>query len=209
MITNGLTHYWPINNDLTDYITGANLTAWNSSLLGWSTDRLNRPTSSLDLNGGYYTLPAAYYFTGDFTISAWMLAKNYSFGARILDCGKGSYSDSVLLAYSRQRTGKPFTNVYNGTSGNSTIISNHTLTLNTWIHLATTLSGFNMSIYINGVSDEWWYLSYAPRNTTRPNCYIGNSDFSQVEPSFARFDEIKIYNRALSANEIWTDYNSY
>ena len=46
---------------------------------------------------------------------------------------------------------------------------------------------------------------FIPTQVSRQNCKIGRSNFNGEEDAYADFDELKIYNRALSYEEILND----
>jgi hypothetical protein len=94
---NGLTNYWPILNDLRDYIGSANMTPGTVSVngtVGFGIDRFNNTDGAILLNNSYYTLPTRVYFSGDFTILAWVKLISYSSNSRLIDCGNGPSSDN-------------------------------------------------------------------------------------------------------------------
>ncbi len=76
--------------------------------------------------------------------------------------------------------------------------------LNTWFHLAAVLNGTTGRIYVNGVLSAYNTV-IPPNNITRTGCRIGSmgSNFAN-----AAIDEIKFFNRTLSAAEVLADYNT-
>jgi len=78
------------------------------------------------------------------------------------------------------------------------------LTLNTWTHLATTYDGANQRFYVNGV-----LVGTTPRTgtiaETNGAIRIGGNNSSLQEFFQGMIDEVRIYNRALTAAEIQTD----
>jgi beta-lactam-binding protein with PASTA domain len=81
------------------------------------------------------------------------------------------------------------------------------LGLNTWSHIAVTYDGANMRLYVNGA-----LVATKPQTGTiatgNQPLRIGNSNASISEGFNGLIDEIRIYNRALSATEIGTDMNT-
>jgi hypothetical protein len=82
--------------------------------------------------------------------------------------------------------------------------ASHTpLALNTWTHIATTYDGANMRIYVNGV--------LVATRAQAGNLAVGNQALriggNNVSGEFFKglIDEVRIYNRALSAAEITVD----
>jgi hypothetical protein len=76
--------------------------------------------------------------------------------------------------------------------------------LNTWFHVAAVLNGTTGRIYVNGVLSASSTVG-TPTDSYRWNCRIGSlgSNFAN-----AAIDEIKFFNRTLSAAEVLADYNT-
>jgi hypothetical protein len=77
-------------------------------------------------------------------------------------------------------------------------------TPNTWVHVALTYDGSTLKGYINGVSIGSVSASGTFGSSTN-NFRIGEQT-AGVNPSSATIDEVRIYNRALSAAEIQADF---
>jgi hypothetical protein len=75
-INSYLTNHWPLNNNLNDIISNANLIeSYNAS---FTTDRLNQKLSAIYLNNGYLRLPTGVFFYGDFSFSTWIKIYSYT-----------------------------------------------------------------------------------------------------------------------------------
>jgi beta-lactam-binding protein with PASTA domain len=76
--------------------------------------------------------------------------------------------------------------------------------LNAWTHLATTYDGTNQRFYVNGVLVK---TVANPGAITQSNgaLRIGGNNSSFYEFFTGLIDEVRVYNRALSASEIATD----
>lgn len=77
------------------------------------------------------------------------------------------------------------------------------LPLNTWTHLATTYDGSLVGLYVNGIQVASRMTSGSLLTSTNPLRIGGDSlwgDYFQ-----GRIDEVRIYNRALTATEIQAD----
>jgi len=77
------------------------------------------------------------------------------------------------------------------------------IALNTWTHLATTYDGANQRLYINGVLVATKAKTGAIAAANQPLRIGGNN----VSGEFFRgiIDEVRVYNRALSAADITAD----
>jgi len=84
--------------------------------------------------------------------------------------------------------------------------------LNVWTHLATTFGGGRQRLYINGVMvvDRALAGTIVPPTGPAQNrpLHIGNSNASISEGFNGLIDEVRIYNRALTAAEITADMNA-
>ena len=77
------------------------------------------------------------------------------------------------------------------------------LPINTWTHLAVTYNGSTLTLYRNGVAVATSNVSGTLSPTTG-TLQIGASQFGEYFKGL--IDEVRIYNRALSATEIQTIY---
>ena len=122
--------------------------------------------NSIYLNGStdYLTVPAnaAFSFgTGDFTIEAWIY-KTATGNLGIWTNGPASAGSFAFYVVSN----KLQTDFYGGTS----LAGATTLVNNTWYHIATSRSGTNLRIFLNGVIDA---TATSSSNNTTNNCVIG------------------------------------
>jgi hypothetical protein len=77
------------------------------------------------------------------------------------------------------------------------------LTTSVWAHLALTYDGSNLRLYVNGSLVATQAASGAMVNSSSPLRIGGSSVFGRYFRG--RIDEVRIYNRALSATEIQSD----
>ena len=89
---------------------------------------------------------------------------------------------------------------------NPAIEAPNLLTLNTWQHLSVTVSGGQAVLYLNGVAVKSGTVSWS---TTSGYFSIGCDYCSSNDPQRffqGKLDDLRIYNRALSANEVFDLY---
>ena len=85
--------------------------------------------------------------------------------------------------------------------------------LDQWNHLALTWDGTNVTYYFNGVPDRDVDTFEGPLNTNAEALFIGRSPIGRViSPEFDEYfhgaiDDIRIYDRALTAAQIIAVYN--
>ena len=178
----------------------------------FTNNRFNKPLSAISLNTGYLNIPASDFFgTGKFTIMAWVKVRNYNRWSRLVDfglSGLGSY-DNIGVALSYINTGKPRLSMRIGaTSALSILPAAQTLLLETWEHLACTFEFPNAFTYIDG-SMVINATSSGPITTEiRDRNYLGRSwNYPSDFDADADIDDLKIFNRALSKQEILDEMN--
>jgi hypothetical protein len=83
------------------------------------------------------------------------------------------------------------------------------LAVNTWSHIALTWDGATMRLYVNGVQAATKARTGTLQGTAggAGPVHIGSNTYSG-ENFLGRIDEVRIYNRALTAAEITTDMNT-
>lgn len=203
-LASGLVLHYPFNGNATD-ASGNNL---NGTVYGGvtpATDRFGNASGAMKLDGfsGYVDAPDGVYFNGsNFTVTAWIKTASNGNSARVFDFANGQANNNVLLTYTSGTNGMPSATVYNGTTLPGYIFSTATQTpLNQWAHLALTFSSGIGSIYINGSRVAQGNMA-APQNVLRTLNYIGRSQWVVDAYADATFDDFRIYNRALTTNEL-------
>jgi hypothetical protein len=78
--------------------------------------------------------------------------------------------------------------------------------LNTWTHVTGTYDGTTLRFFVNGVQVSSRAQTGAIATSTNPLQIGGDSIFGQY--FLGKIDEIRVYNRALSATEIQSDMNT-
>ena len=156
---------------------------------------------SLDGTNGYVQAASGVYVSGDFTIEGWVFVRSYNSWSRLIDFADGPNTNNVYLALSYGSTGYPTMGVFTNNNGTPILEAGTQLPTNQWVHLAATLNDTNGTIYINGNPVANGPLNVAP-NVVRTNNYIGRSNYSGDKYANAMFDEIRIWNVALTQAQI-------
>ncbi len=152
--------------------------------------------------------PSAMAFSnGEISIDAWIKLDTITPGSFYQLIGSGYWG--LKSFYLGLDTGQIQFYLDDGSAWRSVIVSNQTLTTNTWYYTALTYNGSSAKIYINGVEDVANTISY-PVPTSYNTLYIGAG---QLDLGFAYefpgiIDEIRVFRVALSASEISDYYNS-
>jgi hypothetical protein len=146
-------------------------------------------------------------FTTGMTLEAWVYPTA---------SGGGSWRNVII----KERPGGEVYNLYANADTNSAVIyvvsasspgqpfdarSGATLPVNTWSHLAATYDGTTLRLYVNGSLAGSRAVANPLLTSTGALRIGGNNVWGEF---FAgRIDEIRLYNRALSAAEIQADMN--
>jgi len=151
--------------------------------------------------------------TKEGAIELWFKLKNsalYGYQGLVWK-GTEGVMDDAYASYKIIKYGNQINLVFgNGTHYDESIFSSATLLDNTWYHLVVTWnnvseSSINASIYINGVHDKSSVLDIIPYKSAGP-LVIGRED-TYISSMEGVIDEVAIYNRALTEDEISNHYN--
>ncbi len=107
----------------------------------------------------------------------------------------------VYGLYGDQAGGRPLGQVFIG--GERNAVGSASLPLNVWSHLATTFDGSVVRLYVNGALAGSSSVSGAMAASSGPLRIGGNSVWGEWFAGL--IDEVRVYNRALSAAEIQQD----
>ncbi|MGE5289672.1 MAG: arabinofuranosidase catalytic domain-containing protein, partial [Micromonosporaceae bacterium] len=154
-------------------------------------------------SGEYVALPDSIVSgLNDFTISAWVNPSQNSAWSRVFDFGTGTTAN-MFLTLSAGGGPLRFAITTGGGGAEQRINSTGTLPLNTWSHVAVTLSGSTGTLYVNGTpvgTNTNMTLHPSDLGATNQN-WIGRSQYADPYLN-ATVDDFQIYDHALSAAEI-------
>jgi hypothetical protein len=204
--TNGLVGWWPFNGNANDE-SGNNR---NGTVIGaiLTTDRVGTSNSAYLLNGGNQMIGTSPSHTigGNLTVSFWVYLNSISSSWLVM---QGSNQTGISYGFDNgcglQLDGRIQQYSYNG--GQSWLTSIDTLLVNNWYNVTYTLSSQGMNLYINGSLN-----SSNPNVTSNQNqsFYWRFGGFSHPGGTAinGKLDDIAIWNRALSLQEIQLLYNN-
>ena len=125
-------------------------------------------------------------------------ARGYNYYSRVIDFGNGAPSDNIVLALSRETTGRPEFNIF--PSGQA-LLAPDPIPLNEWVHVAVTVKTNTAIMYVNGVA-----VVSGPAGTPNPvvrnNNYIGRSNWPGDAYANALIDELRIWDVARTPSEL-------
>ena len=199
-LSRGLVAYYPFNGNANDesgngnngVVRGANLTD----------DRFNNPGSAYQFSDStYIELPSNVYIYGNFSIALWVNVMEFSTWGRIIEFGSGQWTNNVAISSSFENTDKPCLSMCNSNICNN-IVSKSSMEPNRWVFLCITLKNSHVEFYNNG---KLWLRSLngvIPKPELRTMCYIGKSSWDNNLNKNVLIDDIRVYNRVLSEEEI-------
>ena len=138
--------------------------------------------------------------TTGMTLEAWVRPSAVGSGWRTVLL-KEQPGTLVYSLYAGNGGGGPATHVF--TTGDIGINGSAATPIDAWTHLAATYDGAVLRLYVNGVQASTRNLTGAMRTSTGALRIGGNTIWSEWFAGI--IDEVRVYNRALTATEIGAD----
>ena len=184
-------------SNLTDVVGGDKMFGYSFM---YTTDRFCNTNSAIRLQNTYLNVPSGVYFSGDFTIIAWIKI-NTNQNSIILNFGNAgaNFYNNVIFAIYYSLTCSFSSCLY--------LRTNSILNISTWYHVALVLEGNTGYIYVDGSLVNSG-PQYSPINATRSSYYIGQ--IYSISSSYydTTFDELRIYQGAMQQIDIRKDYTT-
>ena len=133
-------------SNYSDEVGGANL--FGGLSYSFVPDRFCTPNSAIYFNQGYLQVPQGIYFSGDFTVTAWILLKSYKSNSKLFDFRQRPLNDNVVLKM-YQTTAIMYATVFNFTNYKASQTP-PVINLNEWYFISFVLNGTTGHIYVNG-----------------------------------------------------------
>ncbi|MFD2148223.1 LamG domain-containing protein [Mucilaginibacter antarcticus] len=209
----GLLAYYTFNGSVVDSSGKSNHGV--AANVTYTTDRNNKVNSALQFNGLSSNVVVKDKLdlrlnSIDFTLSVWVNldAYNASYGSEIL-CKRGTGSKNgwnySLNGNAISNGGAVGATSFQLSGGTDTLAAGiKPIALNQW-HMLTTVYDFNkkqISYYIDGVLDNTAIKIPTPVRTANADLYIGADSQSFSYLLKGKLDEVRIYNRALTAAQV-------
>lgn len=176
-------------------ISGA---SWNTAGRYGAALSFNGTSSRVDIPG-----TASLNLTTGMTMEAWVRPNVVPTGWRSI-LTKEKTGGLVYGLYGNSDTNRPSAHVSIGWEQDTRGTAQ--LAVNTWTHLTGTYDGTNLRIYVNGVLASTKMIGGSLPTSTGMLRIGGNVVWGEYFSGL--IDEVRIYNRALSATEIQTDMNT-
>ncbi|NOG46832.1 MAG: hypothetical protein HND50_16440 [Calditrichaeota bacterium] len=199
----GLLAYYPFNGNSIDASGNENNCMVNGPIL--TQDRFGNSISAYEFDGVDDNITVQNVnqdinnLSMQTTLSSWIYIHSFNGSyPRIIDYHEG-VADRLILAINSNTSNIQF-NI------NDIQVLSDTLPLNFWLHALATYDGVNMKIYINGVLENIKSTDTEININNNKPIIIGNSS-GGIRPFDGAIDDIRIYNRALTEDEIQTLYH--
>ncbi len=174
------------------------------------TDNCSFGGNGLDFGGDndYISFPTNILSTStNFTYEAWIYVRSHANWARILDFGDYA-GDNMFFTSSIGTSGIPrFVINVNG-AGERQLTAPSQIVLNTWMHIAVTLSGTTATMYINGiqVAQNTSFNQNPSTLGATTNNWIGKSQYADAYLN-GKMDDIRFWNVARTQSQIQSNMN--
>jgi hypothetical protein len=207
----GIIAWWPGDGNAND-ITGTN----NGILQNAVSFVAGEVAQAFSFDGvsSYIDVPSSPSLlpTNQFTIELWLFQKsaNTVQGYRLIDKETAGTGDGLTFDTHDGSTGRRLRLVL---STSSFFNANTVYNLNMWHHAAVTYAGGTIQFFLDGVSDGS-YSNVPPPLENNLDLFIGaphagcGGTCGLVEYFHGYMDEVSLYNRALSSNEITAIYSA-
>lgn len=166
-----------------------------------TTDRFGNINSAFRLQSGHLELEPITRLGFNVSVVAWVKLNSRRDNQRFIDFGNGANRDNLIISMTGSTT-PLFFRAFIGSVGyghNTNIF----LPQFNWQHLGLVVEGGSFFIYLNGslVDSTNFGVQNVLRKINRTRCYIGKSNWQDLDVD-GDFDEIKIFDGALNADQI-------
>ncbi len=197
--TSGLVAYYPFTGNANDFSgNGINGTVNGAEL---TTDRFGNVNSAYNFNGINNYISAVRNNLNQFSVSLWFNANLNQEFSPFVDANISNWE--IYLKYLKPT----FTKWITAPSNYQEYISTTTVPLSQWQHIVYTYNSNNVNVYLNGVLISS-FSNVSLVNSNNGLYYFGASISGSSQFYAGKLDDIGIWNRALTQDEITSLYYS-
>ncbi len=213
--TNGLVGYWPFNGNANDESGNENHGTVNGATL--ASDRFGNSGKAYGFDGNDDNVlvqnSSSLMILGDITLSAWIKTQGYDQlhnYQTIISKRQQDYSWQYSMAASYHfpyaHATKLITSRGNGPGNQDQVWSQTPIITNTWEHWACVYSGNEIRIYRNGILNSTGFNDVVTPIQNGVLLFGQSVTYNNNEQFLGSLDDIAIYNRALTPQEITALY---
>jgi len=197
-----LVAYYPFNGNGNDNSGYGNHGTVNGATL--TTDRFGNVNSAYYFDGiNDYIDLGSWENGGAMTFSFWARWDSNHNYSRIIELGNGPSSDNIVVSQ-RQSNDELFFSIYLGSSETKMFTST---TLSQWNFYSATVNASGvMTLYKNGELIAQKIDGVTPNTILRNKQFIGKSNFAADGYFKGAIDELRIYNKSLTPEEIKNEF---
>jgi len=213
--TNGLVGYWPFNGNANDESGNGNNGVVNGATL--TTDRFGNASKAYLFNSNYIIIPHSNLFDfNDYSLSLWVSTSQTTLGVAVKQT---NYNNATNERFSMGinnplPSSASFAAKYNspnceaGTGWQYNSVSQSIIN-NQYHHLVGTVNGNTIKLYIDGILVNTIVTPYSQSSLCfGGDIQIGRDWANYLHYFFGKIDDIGIWNRALTQDEITSLYYS-
>ena len=207
-VTEGLTGYWPLNGNLSD-LSGNDRNGTGYGDLSYTPDRFNHENSALtfDNQDEYFAIPddeGLNFYNHSFTLSLWFNSTIYQYWQTLFASSYSTYGFGLFFHDNKVY----FYSYIDGNTSTVETLYSQNLEINNWYHVVITRNANNgeTHLFINSVMYDS-FIATGTLGSQDPSYYsIGGYNTNNLNGSI---DDILVYDRVLSQEEIQLLYNNY
>jgi hypothetical protein len=169
---------------------------------GQSVIIINDVVTSSGSNSISRTFTSSFSIDNGLTVAFWFKPYQIGTGTQTLLQGGGTAGGSTII-FNLQSNGTVL--IWFRDSSYHTITSS-AITVNTWNHVCISVGSGTVSAYLNGVSQGT--TTYTPSGSVFTDFSLGAYGSQKATPSTGEFDDLRVYNTALSAAQVQEIYQS-
>ena len=203
--TNGLVGWWPFNGNANDESGNGNHGTVNGATL--TSDRFGNTANSYDFSSCQYIdfgMTSINFLSSNFTVSLWFNHVSPQNNGYLIS---KRFSDSWGNFWEM----RPYDCTINQTNSNDLGVLNFNSLVGQWYNYILIRTGNKINLYVNGVLEDFAFtnntLNMNNNSTIRVGAILAPIN-GLVGCYSGKLDDIAIWNRALSENEIKSLYNA-
>lgn len=207
-LANGLVGFWPLTDGgssttAKDITTNAN-DGTQSGGVSWASSEVGTVASFDGVDDQFDISHNSSYnagTTGELTVSAWVKFDNFS-SYRVIVSKDQGFTTREWVIYGNQTTGAVVAQLFNSSGTAFTAISSSN-TAGVWYFVSMVWDGTDLKLYLDGSIAATTSAAITPKTTTE-DVEIGYNGRFRHD---GNVQNVRIYNRALSATEVATLYH--